>query len=223
MFRMTACLVTGLLASAAALFAADAPKPEAPKADADGFYSLFDGKSLEGWKVGTNPETFKVEEGKLVVNGKGPAHLFYDGPVGNHDMKNFHFKAEVMTFPKANSGIYFHTKFQDAGWPSQGFECQVNQTHGDPKKTGGLYAVKDVMNVPPAQDEKWFTYEIIVKDKHVIIKIDGKVTTDWTEDEKAAPPKGMPGRFIQRGTIAIQGHDPGSKVMYKNIMIKPMD
>ena len=82
----------------------------------------------------------------MVVHGNGPAHLFYDGPVHNHDFKNFHLKAEVMTFPHANSGIYFHTKYQEEGWPAQGFECQVNQTHSDPKKTGGLYAVKDVMN-----------------------------------------------------------------------------
>ena len=44
--------------------------------------------------------------------------------------------------PNSNSGIYFHTKFQPDGWPQQGFEAQVNNTHGDPKKTGGLYNVK---------------------------------------------------------------------------------
>jgi hypothetical protein len=185
-----------------------------------GYVSLWNGKDLSEWKVGKNADTFSVQDGQIVVHGNGPAHLFYEGPVHHHDFKNFHLKAEVMTFPHANSGIYFHTKYQEEGWPAQGFEAQVNQTHADPKKTGGLYAVKDVMNVPPAEDGKWFLYEIIVKDKHVVLKVDGKVTTDWTEPTPPAPPEGMPGRVIGHGTIALQGHDPGSEVHYKNIRIK---
>src|SRR6476661_7081747 len=139
---------SAVLASPLALVAADKPaeKPaaaaDAPKPNADGFYSLWDGKTLDNWKIGKNAESWKVADGELVVHGPGPAHLFYDGPVHNHDWKNFHFKAEVMTYPSANSGIYFHTKYQEESWPKQGFECQVNQTHKDPKKTGGLYAIK---------------------------------------------------------------------------------
>jgi hypothetical protein len=131
-------------------------------------------------------------------------------------------KAEVKTFPHANSGIYFHTRFQEEGWPARGFEAQVNQTHADPKKTGGLYAVKDVMNVPPAADGTWFLYEIIVEGKHVVLKVDGKVTTDWTEPDPPQPPKGMEGRVIGHGTIALQGHDPGSEVHYRNLRIKAL-
>ncbi|MEP6584951.1 MAG: DUF1080 domain-containing protein, partial [Ginsengibacter sp.] len=78
--------------------------------------SLFDGKSLSGWKVGNHPETFKIEDGMIAVNGE-TAHLFYDGAVKNHDFKNFEFKADVMTLPGSNSGIYFHTAYQEGGWP----------------------------------------------------------------------------------------------------------
>jgi len=57
-------------------------------ADKDGWISLFDGKSLAGWKANENPDTFKVENGELVV--KGPrAHLFYVGDVGGGKFKNF--------------------------------------------------------------------------------------------------------------------------------------
>ena len=142
------------LAVLPALLAADdsaSKSADAPKADADGFYSLFDGKSLDGWKVNEKPEGFKVVDGAIVVNGER-GHAFYAGPVNNHDFKDFHFKAEVMTFPKANSGIYFHTKFQPDGWPAAGYECQVNNSQSDRKRTGGLYAVKDVMDTPPVQD-----------------------------------------------------------------------
>lgn len=191
------------------------------KPDRQGFYTLFNGKDLTDWKPSENPDTFKVEDGKLVVNGPR-AHLYYVGPVKNHDFKNFHLKAEVMTFPKANSGIYFHTEFQEGGWPAKGFECQVNQTHGDIKKTGGLYDVKDVLNESPVKDNEWYTYEIIVKGKSVTLKINGKTTTEWTQPDEWKGPEGMPGRVLSSGTIAIQGHDPGSKILYRNIKIKPL-
>lgn len=180
----------------------------------NGFVSLFDGKSLDGWKINENPAGLKLENGCLVVNGER-AHVFYDGAVANHDFKNFHFKAEVMTFKNSNSGIYFHTKFQNDGWPSKGYEAQVNNTHGDPKKTAGLYNVKDNFEAP-AKDEVWFTYEIIVEGKHILTKIDGKVITDYTEPADLNRPE----RQLSSGTFALQIHDPGSKVQYRNIQVK---
>src|SRR2546421_2534410 len=188
MRRMIATMMLGLCAWALTpLFAADDNKPQPDK---DGFYPLFDGKTLDGWKVGANPQTFKVEDGVIVVNGKGPAHLFYEGPVNNHDFKNFHLKAEVKTFPKANSGIYFHTTYQPTGWPDKGFECQVNNSHGDIKRTGGLYDIKDVEGVSPAKDNVWFKYEIIVRGKQVTLKVDDKTTCEWTQPEGFVPPQG---------------------------------
>ncbi len=210
------------LTLAGLLVAADAPAAQQPKPDADGFYSLFDGKTLDGWKIGGAPETFKVQDGTIVANGP-VSHLFYEGPVHNHDFKNFHLKAEVMTQPNSNSGIYFHTAFQDKGFPNKGFEAQVNNTHKDPRKTGSLYMVKDVMNNSPAQDNKWFLYEIIVKDNHITLKVDGKDVMDTTLGADYKPPAKMPGRVLDHGTIALQGHDPGSKVQFKNILIKPLD
>ena len=221
-FAMAAVALTTSVAILMAEPAKEASPALEPKADADGFYSLFDGKTLNGWKIGGVADGWKAENGELITTN-GPSHLFYEGPLKNHDFKNFHVKAEVMTKPHANSGIYFHTTFQDKGFPNQGFECQVNETHGDKKKTGGLYNVKDVMDVSPAEDGKWFLYEIIVEGKHVVIKIDGKVTCDWTEAEPAVPVKGMPGRFIQHGTFALQGHDPKSETHFKSIVVKPLD
>lgn len=195
---------------------ADEPKP-----DDEGFIELFNGKDLDGWKIGGKEDGWKVQDGQLVTSD-GPSHLFYEGPVHDHDWKNFHLRAVVMTHPHANSGIYFHTKFQEKGFPDQGFEAQINQTHKDPKKTGGLYNVADVMNTSPAEDDKWFTYDIIVEGKHVVLKIDGKVTTDWTEADPPKPVPHMPGRFLQHGTIALQGHDPKSETHFKSVKIKAL-
>src|SRR5438045_3019692 len=96
----------------------------------DGWVPLFDGKSLTGWKVGSNASTFSVDSGMIVAHGS-TAHLFYVGEVKQHNFKNFEFKADVMTTPGSNSGIYFHTEYQESGWPSKGYEVQVNNSHSD--------------------------------------------------------------------------------------------
>ena len=185
---------------------------------ADKWVRIFDGKTLEGWKAGENSDTFKVEDGAIVVFGPR-SHLFYVGPVGNHNFKNFEWKADVMTTPGSNSGMYFHTEYQEKGWPSKGYEVQVNNSHTDPKRTGGLYAIKDVMEAP-AKDNEWFTQHIIVRGKRVIVKVNGKTLVDYTEPDSAERPANMAGRLISSGTVALQGHDPKSKVLYKNIMVK---
>lgn len=185
---------------------------------AKGWVSIFDGKTLNGWKLNENPQTFKVENGMIIANGDR-SHLFYDGPVANHNFKNFEFKASVMTMPGSNSGIYFHTEYQANGWPAKGYEVQVNNTHTDWRKTGGLYAIEDVKEAP-AKDNEWFTEHIIVNGKNVKVLVNGKVTVDYTEPENPERPEGMAKRLISSGTIALQGHDPGSKVMYKDIMVK---
>ncbi len=180
--------------------------------------SIFDGKTLDGWKVGANPQTFKVEDGMIVVNGN-VAHLYYDGPLEQHDFKNFEFKADVKTMPGSNSGIYFHTIFQESSWPKKGYEVQVNNSHTDWRRTAGLYAVQDVKEAP-AKDEEWFTMHIKVKGKHVTVKVNDKLITDYTEPDNVKRDAGMTGRLLSSGTIALQGHDPKSKVFYKNIMVK---
>jgi hypothetical protein len=81
-----------LLSCCLVLFVAMACSTSKPAATADGWVSLFDGKTLTGWKASENPGTFKVEDGSIVVNGPR-AHLFYMGPVMDHDFGDFEFKA----------------------------------------------------------------------------------------------------------------------------------
>lgn len=186
-----------------------------------GWISLFDGKSLKDWKVGKNAESFAVKDGMIVVNGQ-TAHLFYEGDLKDHNFKNFDFKADVMTEPGSNSGIYFHTQYQEGGWPEKGYEVQVNNSHTDWRRTGSLYAIEDVKDVF-VKDNEWFTEHIIVQGKRVIIKLNEKTVVDYTEPDNVQRPKGMAGRLISSGTFALQGHDPKSKVYFKNIMVKPLE
>ena len=182
--------------------------------------SLFDGKSLDGWKASENPETFSVVDGKIKVAGPR-AHLFYVGTVENHNFDDFEFKAQVMTEPGSNSGMYIHTEYQEEGWPSKGYEIQVNNSHTDWRRTGSLYAVDDVRDVY-VKDNEWYTEHIIVKGKQITVKINGNTVVNYTEPDDAERPDSMSGRRLSSGTVALQGHDPKSVVYYKDIMVRPL-
>ena len=181
-----------------------------PGIQTDGWITLFDGKSLNGWKASEHPATFSVADGAIVVFGDR-AHLFYNGPAKDHNFKNFEFKAQVMTTPGSNSGIFIHTAFQEEGWPSKGYEIQVNNTHTDWRKTGSIYAVQDVKEAP-AKDNEWFTQHIIVNGNKITVKVNDKVINEYTVPSE--------GGKLSTGTFALQAHDPKSKVYYKDIMVK---
>ena len=188
---------------------------------ADGWKSLFNGKDLTGWKVNEeNPSAFRVTDGALHIKG-GRSHIFYAGEVNGAKFKNFEFKAKVMTKKNANSGIYFATEYQKDGWPSKGYECQVNNSYmKDPRSTGSLYAIKDVTEKTIA-DDTWFDYNIKVLDKKITITINGKVFSEYTEKEGDTRNGGQEGRLIKDGgTFAFQAHDPKSVVRYKNVRVK---
>lgn len=184
----------------------------------DEWISLFDGKTFNGWKVGNNAGTFTIENGSIVAHGP-VAHLFYDGDVKQHLFKNFEFKAEVMTTPGSNSGIYFHTGYQERGWPRKGYEVQVNNTQTDWRRTGSLYGIQDVREVF-VKDNEWFTEYIRVEGKRILVKINDRTVVDYTEPDDVKREPGNEGRVLSGGTFALQGHDPGSKVYYKNILVR---
>ena len=198
---------------------APAAEPAAsPSGEEEGWISLFDGETLNGWQASENPASFTVEEGRIVVHGPR-AHLFYVGDVENHTFKNFEFKADVMTAPGANSGLYFHTAYQADGWPAKGYEAQVNNSYeSDPRKTGSLYGIDDVMEAP-ASDNEWFTEHVIVQGKTITIKVNDKILVEYTEPDTLMQEGG---RMLDSGTFALQAHDPDSRVYYRNIMVKPL-
>ncbi len=206
------------------------------------FISLFDGKTMNGWTAAKeNPGSFLIKDGMLICKG-GRSHLFYSGEVGNADFKNFELKLRVRTTKGSNSGVYFHTKYQETGWPNIGFEAQVNSTQHDPTKTGSLYGVVNIW-VPgmdtqpfgvrvnekgeifvygshaPSTDGEWFDYHIAVIDSKITIKVNGRTTVDWTQPKQWS----SEGRRIGSGTLALQAHDPKSEVHYKDIRIRVLN
>jgi hypothetical protein len=186
----------------------------------NGWISLFDGTSLKGWQANENPSTFTVENGSIVVHGPR-AHLFYMGSVMNHDFKNFEFQAKVMTMPGSNSGIFFHTAYQQDGWPAKGYEAQVNNSQTDWRRTGSLYDVQDVKEVY-VKDNEWFTETIRVQGNKVTISINDRTVVDYTEPAGIEKIAGRADKHLGCGTFALQGHDPDSKVFFKDIKVRPL-
>jgi len=195
---------------------------------ADDWRPVFNGKDLTGWRANNDPDSFAVKEGVLHVqaSGKTAAHLFYVGDLkdGVEKFTNFELELTARAEPKSNSGIFIHS---DVTAPNQqkhldkGYEVQLNSTQQEKRKTGSLYAVKD-LDKSPVDETKWFTVRIVVKDKRITVALDGKEVVDYTEPADAKRPKERAGRLLMAdgGGIALQAHDAGSVWYFKDIRVK---
>ena len=181
----------------------------------DGWKSIFNGQNLEGWKTNDTEGEFFVEDATILGKG-GRCHLYY-----MEELQNFELKIDVYINDKGNSGVYVKAPWVENNWPVDGFELQVNTTHGDPVKTGSLYNIIKIFE-SPAPADAWFTYHLIVQGDALTVKVDDKVLYTYVD-----PAAGMPEiqglkRISQKGYIALQQHDPGSKPKFKNIYLKKL-
>jgi hypothetical protein len=179
---------------------AQTPRPAAK----DGWISMFDGKTLNGWKANGNPDSWKVVDG--AITGDGPAsHLFWM----DRECENCEFRAEVKLNHSGNSGMYIRTAF-GPGFP-KGYEAQVENTSPDPQKTGSLYGFSKVTEqlIP---DDTWWTQDVIATGNHIVIKINGKVVTDYVDQKNT----------YTKGYLALQQHNLGSIVQFRNLMMRPL-
>ena len=185
-------------------------------ASAEDWQTLFKtGDKLTHWKAAENPESVKLnEEGNIVLNGER-AHLFYMGEDGEASWKNFEAEIQFKTAENANAGLFFHTKWQDKGWPVHGYEAQINCSHKDPRKTGSIYAFKDCAE-PGHKDGEWVTMTVKVVDNTATVTVTGEVTNEYTqpEDHKLAKKR------FGEGTFALQAHDPGSVVEVRSFKVR---
>jgi len=192
MKRRSVLMLAGLLLSACTLSAAEDWK------------KMFDGKTLAGWKANENDASWSVKDGAIVGDGER-SHLFYM----LEECENCEFKAQVKLNHDGNSGMYFRAKFEQ-GWPAA-YEAQVNNTSPDWRRTGSLYRFSDVKEqlVP---DDTWWTQHIIADGNHIIIKVNDKVVVDYVDQKNT----------FQKGYLALQQHNRGSVVQYKDLMMRKL-
>src|ERR1017187_2349889 len=193
----------------------------------DGWVELFDGHSLQGWRPSENKASWKVVNGQLAAAGPR-SHLFYDGPVKGANFRNFELEVDAMARPGCNSGVYFHTAYQESNFPQKGFEVQIANTAGgengymERKKTGSLYGLRNVYKQFIA-DDQWFKIHVAVRGKNVQIRLNGMLVVDYIEPTPAViPDGGERERFLDRGTFALQCHNDGSHAFFRSVRVRPL-
>ena len=206
--RLFASLAFGLVASALfanSTFAADGE-----------WVSLFDGKTLSGWESlelpnQKIPSKWEVVDGNLVGSG-GQSMIF--SPESSY--KNFKFRAEVKINDHGNSGMYFRTPKGNTF--TNGYECQINSTHGDPIRSGSIYTFVHLFDSSnPPKPDTFFTQEVEVQDVNfrgkmvtrIRVSIDGKRLYEFQDFDQT----------WKTGHFAFQQHDPGSKVTIRKIEV----
>jgi len=191
--------------------------------------SLFDGRSLSGWKSasGGGPARWKVEKGYLeVVPGTGDIET-------EETFGDFELQAEVWIpyLPerhgqdRGNSGFYLQGLYEVQildGWE--------NETYPD-GIIGSLYktiAPRVNASLPP---EHWQTYDIVfrhprleggkvVENGVIDVTLNGVPVIERGEFSK---PTGAASRkpMVERGPLRLQDH--GSAVRFRGIRIRTLD
>jgi hypothetical protein len=181
---------------------------------AQGWTSLFDGKTMSGWTMLELPgregkSKWEVQDGALCGSGE-PSMLF--SPRG--DYRNFRVRAEIKINDKGNSGFYFRTAKKPSF--SDGYEAQVDSTHTDPIRTGSIYGMVHVYE-RYVEPDTWFTYELEVQDREwrgkmvtaIKVSINGKSLYEYFDFDQT----------FKSGHFAFQQHDPGSKVCIRKVEV----
>jgi hypothetical protein len=176
-----------------------------PEADPGGWTTIFDGRSIEGWRS-SGGAAWTLENGALV--GRGPAgHLFSP----RADYRDVEVAARVRIHDGGNSGLYARAAFGE-GWP-QGYEAQVNSTFGDPQRTGGVYDLARVgAQLVPA--EVWCDLRFRLEDgadgTRLRVWVNGVLTGDVVDAQ----------RRHAAGHVALQQHHEGSVVEWRDIRVR---
>ena len=129
---------------------------------------------------------------------------------------------------ECNSGVYFHTAYQENDFPYKGFEVQINNTatgegsYQERKKTGSLYGLRNIYRQFIGDDE-WFKMRVAVRGKNVQIRLNDMLVVDYTEPTPPVIPDGPEkGRFLDRGTFALQCHNNGSVARFRSVRVRPL-
>lgn len=186
------------------------PAAQADDKKADGWVAVFNGKDLDGWKIGyggkgtKDNSTWKVVDGVIVSEGE-VSHLFSP----RDDYHNFEAKAEIMISDKGNSGFYFRTAL-GPGFP-KGYEAQVNATHGDPVRTGSIYGHVMIFKQLHKPDE-WFSYHLKVVGNRIAVTVNGDLLYEYVD----------PASTYKTGHFAFQQHNLGSVVKIRKLEVKEL-
>ena len=142
----------------------------------DGWKSLFDGKTLNGWEGRPTfaPESkgdWTVKDGAIVCGGTKPSWLS-----SKEHFSDFQLKLEFRGAENVNSGVFLRS--QEAGQPHQtGYELQIWDYQPAGFLTGSLVGS---VKAGPAKVKggEWNTFDITAKGDHFVVLLNGKKVLD---------------------------------------------
>lgn len=198
----------------------------------DGWVVLFDGKDagkeLRGYKRADMPPEWKVEDGALVLRGKG-GDIVTKGEYGD-----FEFTVDWQVAPGGNSGIMWHVSEEFNNPWETGLEMQVldDERHNDGKSrltsAGACYALYPAPTGAVKPAGQWNTAYIKVVGPKVLYRLNGVTTAEFDMSSKEYKDRVAGSKFASMkafgtkssGHIALQDH--GDVVMYRNMKIRPL-
>jgi hypothetical protein len=192
----------------------------APGEAEQGFVSLFDGKTLNGWQG--DVKGYPVEDGVIVCRG---------GDVYSaKEYANFVLRFEFKLPPGGNNGVSIRTPL-GSKLPSafSGMEIQIlDDGHPMYKDLHAYQAHGSVYGVVPAKRGflkpvgQWNQEEIIADGPHIKVTLNGTVITDVDLSTIDKPMDGQahPGLHNTKGYIGWAGH--GDPVSFRNIRVKEL-
>ncbi len=184
----------------------------------DSWSSLFDGKTLDGWKADNNADSFTVRDGAIVCHGPC-GNLIYVGDVAGADFESFDLRANVMTKPGADSGIFFHCTHRNDGLLVPSCEVQINNScslqtdAADFRRTGSLHGIRNVYK-SVVSDNQWFILRLLVEGPRVRVFVDNCLLVDYMKPEGSST--------MRQGTFALRCQDAHGEVLFKDIRVRPL-
>ena len=190
-----------------------------------GFVPLFDGKTLDGWRiVGQKGSGYVVEKGLLVCPADGGGNLFT-----TREYANFILRFEFRLFEGSNNGIGIRAPLEgDAAYA--GMEIQILDD-GAPRYQGRLKPAQyhgSIYDVIPAKQGfkkptgEWNSEEITAKGRLIKVVLNGTTIVDANLDSVRDPAvlKKHPGLSRSSGHIGLLGH--GTRVEFRNFRIQEL-
>jgi len=186
-------------------------------AEDEGFTSIFDGKTLEGWMGSV--DGYAVENGAIVCKPNG-RNLYT-----KKEYSNFVLRFEFKLTPGANNGIGLRAPTE--GDPAYvGMESQVLDDTADQYKGlkeyqfhGSVYGVAAAKRGHLKPVGEWNVEEIVCDGKHVKVTLNGVVIVD-ADVIKPIDGQNHPGLSRDKGHIAFCGH--GAHVEFRNLRVKEL-
>lgn len=196
---------------------------------ANGWTSLFDGKTLKGWTQKNGTATYVVKDGTILgTTKKGSPNSFL---CTDKNYGDFELQFEVKVDNKLNSGVQIRsqTKGDKPNGRVNGPQCEIEATHikngGEGgyiygEATGRGWLVPNDKRIPHKhfKDGEWNHYRIVAKGPRIQTWINGQLVCDLTDEAIYTT--------HSKGFIGLQVHGVGNNgpfnVAWKNIRIKEL-